>query len=203
VFSAYLASTLLGAILRAIPDLTSDNILGAVTFGLTGAWQIVVIVAVVALILLSMMSLVDGVSLSVAQSLSVDLNIIKRLSKNRKTQMMIARVLTILAGVIAAWGVNLIVGMLGGGIFDFVYILIVAQLGLLGPVLVGLIMKNPPKAHLMWLPIVLSVLVGFSSSVVGVATENSFLTDGAGTITAVTSVILSMILTLRSKFVVK
>jgi hypothetical protein len=200
VFVAYLLSTLLGAVLRAAPDLTSDNILGAVTFGLAGGWQIAMIIAVALLILLSMMSLIDGVSLSVSQTLSVDLNLIKRLSKNRKAQMNIARIFTIVAGAVSAWGVNFVVSAIGGGVFDFVYILIVAQLGLIGPVLVGLIAKRPPKLKLMWLPIVIAVLAGFTASVVGTTSENSFLVDGAGTITVIVSITLSIVFLLLQKY---
>ena len=103
------------------------------------------------------------------------------------------QILTILAGIFAAWGVSFIVGLIGGGIFDFVYVLIVFQLGLLGPVLLGLISKNSLKNKLMWIPIVLSVTIGIISSIVGTVKSNSYLIDGAGGITAISSIILSLL----------
>jgi len=167
-FVAYLLSTFLGAVLRVSTNLTSDNILAAATFGLSGVLQVVVIVAVVLLILLSMMSLIDGISLSVSQSAAVDLNLLKRFAEKPKQRMLIARILTVAAGVIAAWGVNLLISAMGGGIFDFVYILIVAQLSMIGPILVGLMAKNLPKIRIMWQALVVAVAVGIFASAFGV-----------------------------------
>ena len=198
-FVAYLLSTFLGAVLRVSTSLTSDNILAAATFGLSGALQVVIIVAVVLLILLSMMSLIDGISLSVSQSAAIDLNFLKRFAKKPKQRMLIARILTVAAGVIAAWGVNLLISAMGGGIFDFVYILIVAQLSMIGPILVGLMAKKPPKIRIMWLALVVAVVVGIFSSAFGVASGIQWLVDGAGTLTVAVSIILAVGLYFLSK----
>jgi Na+/proline symporter len=184
IFFSYILSTALGVFLRIIPNLNSDNILGVI------ASSGVVSIGLFILILLSMVSLIDGVGLSVAQSLLVDLKLGEKLRKfNGFT---IARILTVIVGIFAAWGIQLLLGAFGKSIFDFVYIFIVAQLSLLGTVLAGLIFKNA-KSQYIWISILVGIASGFTASVLGGLFELTTLSEAAGTISAVSSVIIALL----------
>ena len=140
-----------------------------------------------------MMSLIDGISLSVSQSLMIDVGLEKLLARanQRQTGLQFARVVTILSGIFAAWGVRFVLNFLGSSIFDFVYILIVAQLSLLGPVLVGLLFKSRRVQH-MWLGIAVGLIFGVSTNIIGGVFGVNWLMDASGTIAALTSTMASV-----------
>jgi hypothetical protein len=180
IFFAYLLSTVLGILLRQVSNLNSDNIFGGIISfsGLNTG----ILVCVVSLLLLSMISLIDGVGLSVAQTVLVDL----RIGKNKTNGFLLARLLTIAAGVFSAWGVQTFLHLIGANIFNFVYIFIVVQLSMLGSVLVGLIFKNRNVKHI-WGSIIFGVITGVLASIYGELRTLSWLSEAAGTISAVTS----------------
>ncbi len=189
VFAAYILGTLLGVLLRVIPNLNSDNILGGIAS--SGMANISVVLCVIILLLLSMVSLIDGVGLSVAQTFLVDLRFGEKFKKiNGYT---LARVVTIVFGVIAAWGIQLLLGAIGKSVFDFVYIFIVAQLSLLGVVAVGLMSKNAMSKN-MWISILVGALSGITTSICGGIYQLPALTEAAGAISAVSSVLVALIL---------
>jgi len=188
VFVSYILSTALGVFLRVIPNLNSDNILGGIAS--SGVVSFSIVVSLIILLLLSMVSLIDGVGLSVAQSLLVDLKLGEKFGK--LNGFTIARVLTAIAGIFAAWGIQLLLGAFGKSTFDFVYIFIVAQLSLLGTVLVGLVFNNI-KSNYIWISILVGIASGFSASVLGGMFELSILSEAAGTISAVSSVLIALL----------
>jgi hypothetical protein len=129
----------------------------------------------------------------------IDLEIIrKKHMKDKKVGMRTARIVTIIMGILAAWGVQLFIKLLGGTIFNFVYVLIVAQLSLLGPIVVGLVCK-PRKVKHMWIAIALPVVLGISSNIIGAIFKISALIDAAGTISALSSVTIAFIIYLLNK----
>jgi hypothetical protein len=196
-----LLGTILGSLLAGsgATNISSDNILGAITIGMPNPWSTIVLISICALLLLSMMTLVDGVSLSVAQSVVVDMGFVnKNYMKNKKTGLKTARIITVLMGALAAWGVQLILKLIGGSIFDFVYILIVAQLSLLGPIIIGLVCKAKDTKY-MWISIVFALFLGIISSALGAIFNISALIDLAGSISALSSVLIAFIIYSISK----
>jgi len=196
VLIAYTLSTILGAALRGIPGLTSDNILGSISSILKGEVGIVITIAAILLLLLAMVSLIDGISLSIAQSLTVDAGLGKLVSMvtHQKTGLRLARIVTIIGAIFAAWGIRII--------FDFIYILIVVQLSLFGSVIVGLMFKSRHITN-MWIAIVLGVISGLGASIAGGSLGVSWLVDLAGTIATFVSTIVAVILYLIAPKVVE
>lgn len=185
--------TFLGAFLRVRTGLDSDNILGAVSLGMSSNLANITNFSVAALLLLSMISLVDNSTLSVAQSIISDIGLFKKNLENNKYKLNIVRVITIVLGLIAAWGVRVFIDFLGGSIFDFVYVFIILQLSLLGPILVGFISKKSNSKYI-WVSIVLPLIIGFSLSIIGTITGMTELVDVAGTASAISSIIFASII---------
>jgi hypothetical protein len=185
-----LFGSLLGAGLRGIAGLDSSNILSSAAQSVPGFTPILSI-ALIVLVAVSIISLIDGVILAVAQSTLVDLEILGL--KRRRMSLGAARMAVVVAGLVAAWGVNQVVAWFGGSVFDFAYVLIVAQLTLFGPVIVALSSrKRVVSRRPVWLAIVISGIVGISASVVGGSFGIGVLVDGAGTLTTVTSVVIAL-----------
>lgn len=179
----------LGALLRGNNAIDSTNALSYVV-GMTSHLKISALLAMIVILALSAMSLFDAAILSISQALLVDLNI--RWTAGKKTSLTHARLATLLVGIVAAWGISLIIRVLGGSIFNFVYIVILAQLSLVGPVLVGLLSSRRIKG--MWLAIVLSLLGGAIATIIGTVTNNQSLLQVAGAITAIVSLVTAIVL---------
>lgn len=179
-----LFGTLLGALLRSSPMVSPDNIL-SIAGGSMPGWAGWVGSGLLVLVLASVMSLVDGMFLSVAQSIVVDLAFAKR---GWKVRLWHAKAATVMVGLASAWGISWFVQLLGGSIFDFVYVLVVVQLGLIGPVVVALVSRRC-RSRFMWLPIGLSVSAGLVAVLVGSSLGAKILVDGAGTLTTVLSLL--------------
>jgi Na+/proline symporter len=197
VFVAYLLGTIFGACLRGITDLTSDNILGAIT-NFSGGMLFAVLMII--LLSFSAVSLLDGVSLSVSQSFLVDTGLFRNLIQraNKRKLMFWTHAITIFIGIIAAFGVQIILQFLGGSIFDFVYILIIPEISVLGCVLVGLILPNK-KCPLIYLSILVALPIGILCSIFAGIYGIMWLVDAAALITASVSVVCSVIIYLSSK----
>jgi len=189
VFFAYILSTILGVFLRQVSDLNSDNILGGIkAFAENTSFdgKVILVCAVSLLLISSMVSLIDGIGLSVAQTVLVDLRI-----RTKKNSFLMVRLFTIAAGVFSALGVQTILNFIGANIFDFVYIFIVVQLSLLGPVLIGLLSKNK-NVRYIWCSIIFGVVAGIFASVGGKMWHLSWLSEAAGTISAITSTLTAI-----------
>jgi hypothetical protein len=179
--------TLLGTLLRSVSDVDSSNALGQIVHASSLA-PTVAAIAMAILIIFSAMSLFDGAILSVSQSIVVDLGIKSR----AVATLRYARVVTLLVGIIAAIIVDKTIQLLGGSIFDFVYIVIVVQLTLIGPVLAGLL--YPRQVKKMWIAIVASLVVGVGMAVIGTIQNNQDMIQFAGLVTVIVSIAVSMIL---------
>lgn len=188
-----LLGTILGAFLRAKTGLDSDNILSAVTIGMNGTLANMVNISIVALLLFSMISLIDGTTLSVVQSIISDIGLFRKNIDEKPFKLNIARIITVLMGFIAAWGVRVFITALGGSIFDFVYVFIVLQLSLLGSIIVGLMSKKATIKY-MSLSIILALILGFGLSIIGTIMGKTELIDVAGTVAAILSIIIAIII---------
>lgn len=201
IFVVYTMETFLGALLRGISGLDSNNVLTGITNIVGSNVNVFFHLCTIMLILFSMVSLIDGMSLSVAQTIMVDLNfgkVINRLIPNKQSNLRTARIVTLILGITAAWGIQFLLAKCGSSIFDFVYVFTVVQLSLVGPVITGLVfcVQYVPK---MWISIILSVIVGFFFNIYGNIYNISWFIDIAGTMTAMSSLVISIILCLICK----
>ena len=200
IFLIYAVETFLGASLRGISGLDSDNVLSGIAYIIGGQGNIFFVLCIVILLLLSMMSLIDGMSLSVAQTIMVDLNfgeIIKRIKPNRQSGVQTARIITLFLGALTAWGIQFVLTGFGKSIFDFVYVFTIVQLSLIGPIIMGLVFQ-PKYIPKMWVSIIISLILGFLFNILGNAYSISWLCDVAGTVTAVNSFAISGVLLIVS-----
>jgi hypothetical protein len=115
---------------------------------------------------------------------------------NSKRKLIFVRFTLILIAFIAIWGVKYILHITGANLFDFVYIVIITQLALFGPVLIGLATDRISSKN-MWLSIIIGLIVGFGSIAIGTKNDLKFLIDGAGTFTLLSSLFISYILSKR------
>jgi Na+(H+)/acetate symporter ActP len=149
---------------------------------------------IVILSLGSMMSLVDGMLLSLALTMSNDIlpkSLWTGFSEKKKLQ--IIQLLIVAFGLMAVWGFEHILKSFAINLFDFLYIIVISQLSLIGPVVFGLYGKEK-KNMFMWIAIALALVVGFGSSVIGGMTGNKILIDGAGTFSVVASLMSTWML---------
>ena len=201
IFLIYAVETFLGASLRGISGLDSDNVLSGIVYIIGGQGNIFFVLCIVILLLLSMMSLIDGMSLSVAQTIMVDLNfgeIIKKIKPNCQSGIQTARIITLFLGALAAWGIQFVLAGFGKSIFDFVYVFTIVQLSLIGPIIMGLVFQ-PKYIPRMWVSIIISLILGFLLNILGNAYSISWLCDIAGTVTAVSSFAISGFLLIVSR----
>ena len=196
VLIVYAAETFLGAALRGVSGLNSENILSGIIYIIGKKGAMLIAVTTVILLLLSLMSLVDGMSLSVAHTIMVDLNFLNntnRLRRHKLPGIQTARMVTLLLGILAAWGVQYILGSIGKNVFDFVYIFTVAQLSLIGPILIGLVLR-PQCVFNMWIGIVVSLIIGIALNVYSNLSGILWIGDMAGATTAMSSLGIGLLL---------
>ena len=93
----------------------------------------------------------------------------------------------VVVALLAVWGIDNLIKVSGANLFDFVYIVILTQLALIGPVVVGLMTMATSKK--MWLAIVTGLIAGFGSTLIGIAAGKSYLIDGAGTFAILASLV--------------
>jgi hypothetical protein len=185
--------TVLGSLLRNDTTIDSSNILGNVVH-FSSQFPEIALIAMLVLIVLSAISLFDGAILSISQSLVVDLGF---RWPGKKVTLRYARAITLFVGIFSAWGVNYVLQALGGSIFDLVYVVILVQLSLIGPVIIGLLRTKHVKK--MWLAIIISLLSGIVTTIIGITNNDQNLLQAAGTVTTAVSIVLGIILHKRSR----
>lgn len=179
--------TLLGVSLVNSPNVTPENILTMSILALP-QYEPLLSIGMVILIIACVMSLVDGMFLAAALIIGVDILPTYRISADlsSNTKLFIAKVALVLVAILSVWGIDLIFRISGANLFDFVYIVILTQLAIIGPVVVGLAMRSAAKTP-MWVAIIFGLIVGFGSVIIGKTAEMPYLVDGAGTFTIVAS----------------
>lgn len=190
-----LLATFLGISLSAINNVSPDNILSIVA-GLMPIYKEIISIGIIFLSIFSLMSLIDGMLLASSSIISLDIfPNIKILSKLINNFDKVARLTVIIFGFISIWGIQYIFKLLNLNLFDLVYIVIVSQLSLIGPVIIGIFSKRK-NIKFMWLSILAGLIMGFGASIVGGALGNKILTDGAGTFSVISSLAVSLFLLL-------
>jgi Na+/proline symporter len=192
-----LISTILGISLAQMSNVTPDNILSMAS-GLIPQRGNLVSTGIIILSIGSMMSLVDGMLLSLALTMSSDVlpeSLWKRFSEKKRLRLI--QLLVIVFGLITIWGFEGILKAFHINLFDFLYIIVVSQLSLIGPVVFGLY-KKVKRNERMWIAILLALIVGFGSVIIGGFTGNKVLIDGAGTFSVITSLLSAWMLSYLS-----
>jgi len=187
-------ATILGISLAAHTNITPDNIL-SITASILSSYKILLASGIIVLSIFSLMSLVDGMLLTSSSILNIDiLSSFKRTARfNDKTRAKLAKFSVIIFGLLAIWGIEYVFQVLGVNLFDFVYIVIISQLSLIGPVLIGIYSKTA-KSKFMWIAILMGLIVGFGSAVIGSTSRYTLLVDGAGTFSAMASMSFAVII---------
>ena len=181
-----LISTVLGISLAQMSNVTPDNIL-SMTSGLVPQYGNLVSTGIIVLSIGSMMSLVDGMLLSLVLTVSSDIlpkNLWTRFSEKKRLRLI--QLMIVAFGLVTIWGFEHVLKAFHINLFDFLYIIVISQLSLIGPVVFSLYGKAR-KSEGMWIVILLALIVGFGSVIVGGITGNKMLIDGAGTFTVITS----------------
>jgi len=109
-----------------------------------------------------------------------------------ETLLLAVRIAILIVAIVAVWGTQQLVQLFDKSLFEFVYIVIIPQLALMGPVLASLLGRTRGVAPI-WIAIVAGLVAGFSAAVGGTALELSSLSDGAGILTVLFSVLVSFI----------
>lgn len=180
--------TVLGIGASAIKDLTPEGVLVQAGMSVSANGEVVAAV-LVGLVMICVMSLLDGMLLACALTVIGDIipstGFGKRMNDVQKLRA--AQFTLVVSVIIAAWGIDLLIGWSGGTIFDFVYIVVITQLALLGPVV--FCWTAARGSRWMWIAILSGLVMGFGTAILGVATSRQYLVDGAGTFTILASCI--------------
>jgi hypothetical protein len=118
---------------------------------------------------------------------------LKFLSSKITNVDVLAKLTVVIFGILSIWGIQYIFNLLHLNLFDLVYVVIISQLSLIGPVIIGIFSKKKNIKY-MWVSILVSLIIGFGASIVGGFLGNKLLVDGAGTYTVVTSLLVASLL---------
>jgi hypothetical protein len=191
--------TILGVSLTNISGVTDSNILAKAITILPGISSILLICALIAIIG-CVMSVIDGLFLASAYTLIIDIFYSQKKlneldSNHEKAEAVLAkvRIAIVVIALTGIFGVQyLLETVFDKTVFDFLYLVIITQISLTGPVLIALF-RIPTKPYAANVAILSSLSVGFISVLMGGLSDQKWLLDGAGSFTAITSIILTLI----------
>jgi hypothetical protein len=196
--------TLIGVVIAGSSTQATDmNVLnvfiaGVAEFPLIGLLLIAAFAA-------AMLSTIDGYSLAASQAISWDLvrsSQVKKLlaqgeyrqpSEDDRMIIGLSRAIIFFVGVGGALSMIYLVFGLGIGLFNLVYVVVVGQMSLSGPVLLTLFGKERFTVRMGWIPIAFSLLGGLASLGTGLAGVPTALT-WAPVVTIAISVTCSLLL---------
>lgn len=184
--------TLLGMSMVGAPDITSENILAKLVT-LAPSLGGVVVFAVFVMIMACVLSMLDGLFLATTFTFVVDIlhphetfASLEADSGKAERLLLVIRIALIGIAIAAIWGVKFFLAVSGLSLFDFVYVVIITQLALFGPVLITLTTHREARFP-AWLPICLALVVGFGAVIVGTTQDLKWVVDGAGAFTILVS----------------
>ena len=189
-----LLGTVLGATLHFSSGITADNVLfKAIEF--VGTNKILVMCIVFFAIACCVMSFLDGLLLASGYALVIDIfhprSTLAELDANQSSAtstLIVLRVILTCFAIFAAWGVHALVKTWGINLFDFVYLAIIPQLAIFGPVIVALL-GRVSRWPLIAFVIAVAFASGIAATLLGQTYSMSYLSDGAGTLTTFISLV--------------
>jgi hypothetical protein len=188
--------TVLGICMHVVANVTPDNI---VSLAGSASALLVPVLAIVSFVMIiaCVMSLLDGMFLTSAYILTIDTfypnHTLPQLDTDpvKATKILfLLRLALVVIGLAGSFGVAKALQLFGGNIFSFVYVVVISQLSLLGPVLAALTSRKTRDLG-MWVVILVSLGTGFGSVYYGTITSTQWLVDFSGTITALISCVLA------------
>lgn len=193
-----IVGTLIGVGIRNAVGVDSNTIMSSVIASLGSDSPVLMFTVAVALFA-AMMSTIDGMLLASAYTLVCDarsstptLQEIDSDEVGSRRTLAALRAFLLLVALAGTLGMVLLVDTFHFGLFDVVYVLIVSQLSLLGPVLLGLARgAGLPAQGEMMAPILAGLAVGFGCVAIGKCCELEWALTGAGFFTMLTSAALS------------
>ena len=197
-FAPGLLGTFLGAALGSVSSVTSDNIMvkAIQMIGVDNQWAMFFVSFAIGC---SVMSLIDGLLLASSYATVVDLaqpnSSLDELDEdpNRASSIMRwLRLVVIILSIIAIWGVSEISSWFDGSLFDFLYLVVIPQMALAGPIFLGLRRRSAGPIA-MTLAMVSSFCVGLGMIYFSQHGGGPNYSDGAGIATALISVIFAVI----------
>jgi hypothetical protein len=181
-----LLGTALGIGVSALEGLTPEQVLVQAAVSIPANVEVVMAI-LVGLVAVCVMSLVDGMLLACALTAIGDILPATRFGSRMSDvqKLRAVRFTLVVSAVIAVWGIDVLIRWTGGTIFDFVYIVVITQLSLLGPVVFCWVKGR--GSRWMWIAIPSGLAIGFGAAIIGVTTSRQYLVDGAGTFTILAS----------------
>src|SRR5690606_2403713 len=190
--------TVIGVLLSAVPELNQDNIMPKVISLIQTDETWILFILLVALFF-SIMSTLDGLMLASAYSFVCDiLYRNKTLSELDADPRLANKLLIILRGILllvtifGTLGVLYLNQILDVSLFDLTYVMIISQLTLIGPILLGMRGRIGKTSNMPY-AIYVSLIIGFGCFFVGKFLDSDFLMTGAGFFTLATSYIVANI----------
>lgn len=195
--------TILGIGLFTIKDINTDNVFSTI-LSLLPMEEHINVILIFLLIVSSIMSMLDGLFLTSAFTLTIDI-----LYPNKSFEtldedffgaqkiLLRLRIFLVLIAITSVWGLSYLFSYLELNLFQFVYVVMVTQLALFGPSIITLSTKRVAIFPIWW-PIVGALVFGFGSVLLGKSIENAYLTEGAGTLTILLSVLFTMLATKKT-----
>jgi cbb3-type cytochrome oxidase subunit 3 len=184
--------TVLGIGLLSIKELNQDFLFAKI-IELSPLPNGLTVFLVFSMIIACIMSLIDGLFLTAAYTLVIDifhpkktLNEIDSNKDGREKTLLLIRISLVLIAIISIWGVRWVYEFLDLKLFDCFYVMMITQLALLGPVVIALTTKRNVRYSLSF-AILSSLIFGFSLVVVAKSIRIPWLLDGAGTFTMIFS----------------
>ncbi|HEY6807105.1 MAG TPA: hypothetical protein VI306_26240 [Pyrinomonadaceae bacterium] len=198
-----LLATLLGIALIGTEGIDSNNILVKSLSLLPSVGPLLLFFVFVAVVA-SVMSLIDGCFLASSYALIIDVlhpnETLASLDKNpqRARRLLITiRVILVVLALAATWGVKYLLDIGNIDLFGLVYVVIIFQVALIGPVLISLLTTRRAIFPVS-VAIVLSLAIGFGSSITGTIVGIKWLNDGAGVFAILTSCLFTVLFTRQS-----
>ncbi len=197
-----IVGTLVGVSLINAPGVTPDNILVVAVENIIR--NPLAQFLVFAVVFSSILSLINGLFLAVSFASILDIVNVKTkledldsdnaLSRNA---LFATRFIVFAVGLLSFWGVEFIRGYLNLDLFQFVYVMVISQLSIFGPVIVGLLGRTS-KSQIFVVVMPLSFVIGILLARYGSLNDMSWLADGAGTFTLIISFVFSYLLTSKN-----
>lgn len=190
-FAPGFIGTAIGILLANTPDINSNNVMTHVLQNLPDNPLLVffVLVALIAAI----MSLIDGLLLATGYAVTHDIlyhkETLEQLDKDEQRASGVLAGVRLFLALLAITGTVIVHKLLGAfhvALFDIVYILIICQLSLIGPVWIGLQTQFVGPNN-MWYAIAAALVAGFGSVIWSHVSKVTEFMDAAGLVTIVVS----------------
>lgn len=193
--------TFLGICLAFQSGVNTDNIF-SVLINILTEHKTFAIISIFLIVVACVMSMLDGLFLTSSYTLVIDIFYPKEKLSNldedtalAEKELLKTRVILVVIAIIAIWGVKILfVDIFKLNLFQYIYLVIISQLSLIGPIYFALATKRIKRISVVY-AIILSLIIGFGFAAYGTIEGKLWATDGAGTFTIIASFIFTLLFT--------